>query len=58
MLKMPDKVLKCVDCGSDFTFTGRDQEFFAKQGFQDPKRCKPCRDVKKQSKQRQDQQRG
>ena len=57
---MPDKVLVCVDCGSDFTFTVRDQEFFAKQNppFNDPKRCKPCRDVKKQSKMRQDQQRG
>jgi hypothetical protein len=54
---MPDKTLKCVDCGADFVFTERDQAFFAQKGFTEPKRCRPCRDVKKQSKMRQDQQR-
>lgn len=55
---MPDRTLQCVDCKADFTHSERDQEFFLQKGFTDPKRCKPCRDVKKQSRERQDQQRG
>jgi putative zinc ribbon protein len=54
---MADRTLKCVDCNSDFIFSDRDQAFFQQKGFTDPKRCKPCRDIKKQSKVRQDQQR-
>lgn len=46
---MPDKTLTCKDCNQSFMFTERDQEFFTKQGYQDPKRCKPCRDAKKQA---------
>jgi len=53
-----DKTLNCVDCGKPFLFSTRDQAFFASKGFTDPKRCKPCRDIKKQSKIKQDQQRG
>lgn len=55
---MADQTIKCVDCGNDFQFTDRDQEFFASKGFTPPKRCRPCRDIKKQAKVRQDQQRG
>jgi hypothetical protein len=55
---MPDQTLTCVDCQTQFQFTERDQEFFAEKGFTPPKRCKPCRDIKKQNKVRQDQQRG
>ncbi len=47
--ELKDKTLKCKDCGSEFVFGARDQEFFVKQGYQDPKRCKPCRDAKKQA---------
>jgi N-acetylglutamate synthase-like GNAT family acetyltransferase len=28
-----DKILVCKDCGSEFVFTARDQEFFAEKGF-------------------------
>lgn len=55
---MPDKKLTCIDCQTEFLFSERDQAFFAQKQFTDPKRCKPCRDIKKQSKARQDQQRG
>ncbi len=35
-----DKVLKCRDCGVDFEFTAREQEFYAEKGFQnEPGRC-------------------
>ncbi len=38
-----DKTLKCVDCPDEFVFTAGEQEFFSKQSFIAPKRCKPCR---------------
>jgi CxxC-x17-CxxC domain-containing protein len=45
-----DKTLQCKDCGADFTFTGREQEFYSQKGFQnEPTRCKPCRDNRKAS---------
>ena len=39
-----DKSIKCSDCGSDFTFSTSEQEFFAEKGYaNDPKRCRLCR---------------
>lgn len=38
----PDKTLTCHDCRSTFTFSSRDQEFFAERGFSEPKRCRSC----------------
>ncbi len=47
---MEDKVLKCRDCGVDFEFTAREQEFYAEKGFQnEPGRCPACRSARKQS---------
>lgn len=45
-----DKQLTCADCQQAFVFTARDQEFYSGKGFVPPKRCKPCRDAKKQAK--------
>ena len=43
-----DETLKCRDCGEDFVFTVRDQEFFAEKGFTNkPVRCKSCRIARK-----------
>ena len=43
-----DKKITCVDCGAEFLFTVRDQEFYAEKGFtNEPKRCKACRDARK-----------
>jgi CxxC-x17-CxxC domain-containing protein len=44
---LPDQTLSCVDCGVEFTFTGRDQAFYKERGFQPPRRCKTCRDKRK-----------
>lgn len=55
---MPDQNLNCVDCGSSFIYSERDQQHFTKLGFAPPKRCQPCRALKKQNRERQDQQRG
>ena len=43
-MEFQDKVLKCVDCGSDFVFTAGEQLFFHDKQFKnEPKRCKPCK---------------
>ncbi len=43
-----DKTIVCKDCGQEFTFTANEQEFFAEKGFEnEPQRCKPCRDARK-----------
>jgi hypothetical protein len=55
---VPDQNIQCVDCGTSFPHTERDQAFYAEKGYTPPKRCKPCRAVKKQNRERQDQQRG
>ena len=45
-----DKQITCSDCGTAFTFSTKDQEFFASKGFvNEPKRCPICRAAKKQS---------
>ena len=42
-----DQQLMCSDCGQAFTFTAEDQDFFRERGYSAPKRCKPCRQAKK-----------
>ncbi len=45
---MEDKNIKCKDCGAEFVFTTREQEFYNEKGFNnEPQRCKPCRDARK-----------
>ena len=47
-MSFQDKSLQCVDCGTAFTFTADEQEFFAGKGFtNEPKRCMSCRRAKK-----------
>jgi CxxC-x17-CxxC domain-containing protein len=43
-----DRPLQCLDCKNEFIFTAGEQEFYERKGFKEiPKRCKPCRDVRK-----------
>lgn len=43
-MEFTDKVLKCIDCGSEFIFTAGEQLFFHDKNFKnDPKRCKQCK---------------
>lgn len=37
----------CVDCGRVFELTNNQYEFYMKKGFDIPKRCKLCRNIKK-----------
>jgi len=54
---MPDKQIKCVECGEDFIYTEqlqkKLQDLFAAgkiEGVSEPKRCQPCRAARKQNK--------
>ena len=43
-MEFQDKVLKCVDCGSEFVFTAGEQLFFHDKQFKnEPKRCRNCK---------------
>lgn len=45
---MEDKIVKCKECGEDFTITIDDQQWYASKGFHEPKRCKSCRALRRQ----------
>lgn len=48
-MSFQDKTIVCADCGSEFTFTASEQEFFAEKGFtNEPKRCPACRRQRRQ----------
>ena len=43
-----DRSMTCSDCGSGFTFTVREQEFYESKGFtSEPRRCPDCRAARK-----------
>ena len=43
-MEYQDRVIRCIDCKSEFIFTAGEQLFFHDKQFQnDPKRCKPCK---------------
>lgn len=43
-----DIKIKCQDCGEEFNFSERDQEFYKEKGFSEPKRCRFCRQARKE----------
>jgi CxxC-x17-CxxC domain-containing protein len=51
-MSFEDKTLHCADCGSDFTFSAEDQEFYQSKGYvNEPKRCPECRRSRKAERQ-------
>jgi len=46
-MEYEDKEISCVDCHETFMFTAGDQEFYEAKGFANPKRCRSCRQLKK-----------
>jgi CxxC-x17-CxxC domain-containing protein len=47
-MSFQDKSIQCADCGTTFTFSAEDQEFFQSKGYtNDPKRCPECRQARK-----------
>ena len=47
-MSFQDKSIQCSDCGTTFTFSAEDQEFFQSKGYtNEPKRCPECRQARK-----------
>ena len=47
-MSFQDKSLQCADCGTTFTFSADEQEFFQSRGYtNEPKRCPSCRQARK-----------
>jgi CxxC-x17-CxxC domain-containing protein len=47
-MSFEDRSLQCSDCGSTFTFSAEEQEFFQSRGYvNEPKRCPECRQARK-----------
>jgi CxxC-x17-CxxC domain-containing protein len=45
-----DKILFCRECGEEFIFSTREQEFYALKGFEhEPARCSNCRAARKRT---------
>ena len=51
-MSFQDKSIQCSDCGTTFTFSAEDQEFFRSKGYtNEPKRCPSCRQSRKLNRQ-------
>ena len=47
-MSFQDKSIQCSDCGTTFSFSAGEQEFFQSKGFtNEPKRCLSCRQTRK-----------
>ena len=47
-MSFQDKSIQCSDCGTAFTFSAAEQEFFQSKGYtNEPKRCPSCRQARK-----------
>jgi hypothetical protein len=44
-----DKILICCDCGNRFIFTAGEAAYYFSKGLSEPKRDKPCRELRKQT---------
>ena len=50
-MSFQDKSIQCSDCGTTFSFSAGEQEFFASKGFTNElKRCPSCRRANKAQK--------
>jgi len=48
-MEYQDKQIVCEDCGKEFAHTAEDQRRYAERGFTaDPKRCRECRQARKE----------
>jgi hypothetical protein len=46
-MEFKDKTIVCEACNDNFKFTATDQEFFNEGGYLPPKRCRACRESRK-----------
>ena len=49
---MPEKKLRCQDCGKEFTFFEDEQRWFLSKGYAIPKRCKACRIARREQREK------
>ncbi|MCI8394132.1 MAG: cytochrome C551 [Bacilli bacterium] len=49
---MSDKKITCRECHTEFDFTVGEQEWYQENNLQEPKRCKECRDKRRQDQER------
>ena len=48
-MSFQEKSIQCFDCGTAFTFSPEEQEFFSSKGYtNEPKRCPSCRQARKE----------
>lgn len=47
---MSDEVIPCADCRTEFVFTASEASFFASKGLTKPRRCKACRQKRRDAK--------
>ena len=47
---MPDEAINCADCRAEFIFTESEATFFASKELTKPRRCKACRQKRKDAK--------
>ncbi len=48
MSAVADRQITCRVCQKDFLFSAEEQAFYQEKGFQEPRKCKACRDEAKQ----------
>lgn len=46
--KRKAKKILCAECGNQFVFTTKEQKYFKKMSFCDPKRCPDCRRLRRE----------
>ena len=47
-----DKKVPCWDCGAWFMLKAEEQKFYDEKGLKPPKRCKECREKRREQKPR------
>jgi len=47
-----DQTIACAGCGQPFLWTAEQQEFYQEKQLSAPKRCKPCRDARRNERER------
>lgn len=47
-----DTIIKCLDCGTGFTITPQEREWYYRHNYNLPKRCRECRQRRREGGQR------
>jgi hypothetical protein len=44
-----DLILRCIECDESFLFGGKDADYWSRQGWPRPRRCRDCRTARRAS---------